>query len=108
MGEYEVRVQRVGDTENSDDKNQYFNSAFWTRIASRGYFFDDIDRGRRAVLNLQRFHSMAEIRLEASERLQGDVQSISALVVSKLRGHNGTEWTTPTNSATLRGSWRIC
>jgi sulfur carrier protein ThiS len=98
QGEYQVRVTRVGDTENSDDKNQYFNAAYWSRIASRGYPFTDIDEGRRSILNLKRFHTMMELRLEASERVQGNLNEISATVVSRLRGHNGSGWLTPVNS----------
>ena len=99
MGEYDIRVKRIGDTEFSNDKNQYFNACFWTRIGSRGFPFTDIDNGRRSVLNLQRKHTMMELRLEASENLQGNLQQISATVVSKLRGHNGTQWTEPSNSS---------
>lgn len=99
QGEYEVRVTRVGDTENSDDKNQYFNASYWSRLASRGYPFTDIEDGRRSILNLRRKHTMMELRLEASERVQGNLNQISATVISRLRGHNGTQWTEPTNSS---------
>ena len=99
QGEYQVRITRVGDTENSDDKNQYFNAAYWSRIASRGYPFTDIQDGRRSILNLRRKHTMMELRLEASERVQGNLNQISATVVSRLRGHNGTQWLEPTNSS---------
>lgn len=98
QGEYEVRVKRIGDTENSDDKNQYFNAAYWTRIASRGYPFTDIEDGRRSVLNLKRKHTMSEIRLEASENVQGNLNQITGVVTSKLRGHNGNEWYGPVDS----------
>ena len=99
MGEYQVRITRVGDTENSNDKNQYFNAAYWSRIASRGYPFNNISDGRRSILNLQRFHTMMELRLEASERVQGNLSQISATAISRLRGYNGTAWTEPTNSS---------
>jgi predicted phage tail protein len=98
QGEYEIKVQRIGDTENSDDKNQYFNAAYWSRIASRGYPFTDIEDGRRSVLNLKRKHTMSEIRLEASENVQGNLNQITGTVTSKLRGHNGSGWTDPTDS----------
>lgn len=98
QGEYEIKVERIGDTENSDDKNQYFNAAYWTRIASRGYPFTDIEDGRRSVLNLKRKHTMSEIRLEASENVQGNLNQITGVVTSKLRGHNGNQWTEPTDS----------
>jgi hypothetical protein len=98
MGEYQVRVTRVGDTENNDSKNQYFNACYWTRIASRGYPFNNISDGRRSILNLSRFHTMMEIRLEASETIQGNLNQITATATSRLRGHNGTSWTEPTGS----------
>lgn len=98
MGEYEIKVTRVGDTENNESNNQYFNAAYWSRLASRGYPFMDIANGRRSILNLRRRHTLMELRLEASERLQGNINQISAMAVSRLRGHNGSEWTTPSNS----------
>ena len=98
QGEYEIKVERIGDTEDNTSKNQYFNSAYWTRIASRGYPFTDIDDGRRSVLNLKRKHTMSEIRLEASENVQGNLNQITGVVTSKLRGHNGSQWTEPTDS----------
>lgn len=98
QGEYQIRITRVGDTEDSDDKNQYFNACYWTRIASRGYPFNDISDGRRSILNLQRFHTMMELRLEASETIQGNLNQITATATSRLRGHNGTRWTEATGS----------
>lgn len=98
-GEYEIRIQRIGDNSNAERPQQYVSSCYWSRLASRGYpYYPDTLDGRQSILNLQRRHTMTEIRLEASENVQGNLNEISATVVSQLRGHNGTQWTEPTNS----------
>ena len=100
-GEYEIRITRVGDNSNAEKPQQYVSTCYWSRLASRGYpYFPDTIDGRVSILNLQRRHTMTEVRLEASERVQGNLNEISATVVSQLRrwsvGDNA--WTEPHNS----------
>lgn len=98
-GEYEIRVTRVGDNSNADNPNQYVSSCYWSRLASRGYpYYPDTTDGRQSILNLKRRHTMTEIRLEASDKVQGNLNEISATVVSQLRRHDGTKWLDPENS----------
>ena len=98
-GEYEIRVTRIGDNSNAENPSKYVSACYWSRLASRGYpYYPDTLDGRQSILNLKRRHTMTEIRLEASERLQGNLNEISATVVSQLRRHNGTEWTEPVNT----------
>ena len=100
-GEYEIRVTRIGDNTNSDKPQQYISTCFWSRMASRGYpYFPDTLDGRQSILNLQRRHTMTEIRLEASESVQGNLNEISATVVSQLRQYNSAtrQWNPPVNS----------
>ena len=97
-GEYEIRVTRVGDNSNADNPEKYVSTCYWSRLASRGYpYYPDTLDGRQSILNLQRRHTMTEVRLEASERVQGNLNEISATVVSQLRRHNGTRWEGPYN-----------
>ena len=100
-GEYEIRVTRIGDNTNSERPQQYVSTCFWSRIASRGYpYYPDTLDGRQSILNLQRRHTMTEIRLEASESVQGNLNEISATVVSQLRQFNPAigQWNPPVNS----------
>lgn len=98
-GAYEIRITRIGDTTGAERPQQYVDSCYWSRLASRGYpYYPDTIDGRQSILNLKRKHTMTEIRLEASERVQGNLNEISATVVSQLRMHNGTQWTNPSNS----------
>ena len=101
-GEYEIKITRIGDTEDRDDTNQYFNSCYWARIASRGYPFQDDGSGfenRRGIVNLKRQHTMLELSFEASETIQGNVQQISAVIHSRLRWHDGVRWKEPVASS---------
>jgi hypothetical protein len=99
-GEYEIKVTRIGDNSSAENESKYVSTCYWSRLASRGYpYYPDTLDGRQSILNLKRRHTMTEIRLEASERVQGNLSEISATVVSQLRRHNGTQWTAPANSA---------
>ncbi len=100
-GEYEIRVTRVGDNSNAENPNKYVSSCYWSRLASRGYpYYPDTADGRQSILNLKRRHTMTEIRLEASEKVQGNLNEISATVVSQLRRWDSATqlWTDPHNS----------
>ena len=100
-GEYEIKISRIGDNSNVERPQQYVSTCYWSRMASRGYpYYPDTLDGRQSILNLQRRHTMTEIRLEASESVQGNLNEISATVVSQLRQFNPStrQWNPPVNS----------
>jgi hypothetical protein len=86
-GKYEIRLQRVS-PESTD--NSTIDNATATKIISRGTSLDD---NPRAILNLQKQHTLMEVQFEASSNIQGNVQEISALCAQELRIHDGTRWT---------------
>lgn len=71
--EYEFRGTRL--SENNED-TKYADDMVLTMIKSFG---------EGAVLNLEKPHTMLEMRLLASEKIQGTVNNLSAICISKVR-----------------------
>jgi hypothetical protein len=86
-GKYEIRLRR---TSAASTDNSTVDTAVATKITSRGYSLDD---NPRAILDLQKQHTLMEIQFEASSNIQGNVQEISALCAQEIRIHDGTRWT---------------
>ena len=84
-GQYDIRVTRIGDNENNQGDDRYIDKCTWTRLTSRGYPIDEPVNGRRGLLNLQKKHTLSEIRFQSSENVQGSVQQISAMCRPYLR-----------------------
>lgn len=80
VGQYDLKVIRH--TELPPDR-QTLDRATLGRLISRG---EIIDQDKYAILNLQHVHSLTEVQFEASEQIQGNVQEMSAMVTSLLRG----------------------
>lgn len=93
-GQYDIKVFRVGDNENKQGDDRYVDKCSWVRLTSRGYPITQID-GRRGILNLQKRHTMTEVRFQSSENVQGNVQQISATARSYMRWHDGNQWREP-------------
>lgn len=89
-----VRVTRV----NSDDLNDYSQSELlWTQVQH----VDSVD----AVIKPDVTHTIAELRIKATDQLQGSVDSYNAIVESILPVYNGTTWT---DQATRNPAWIFC
>lgn len=93
-GQYDIRVVRRGDHENNQGDDRYVEKCSWTRLTSRGYPVTEAGE-RRGILNLQKKHTLSEVRFQSSENIQGSVQQISATARSYLRWHDGTQWREP-------------
>ena len=93
-GQYDIRVSRQGDNENNSGDDRYVDKCSWVRLTSRGYPGTEVN-GRRGILNLQKRHTLSEVRFQSSENIQGSVQQISATARSFLRWHDGNRWQEP-------------
>ncbi|RKZ04407.1 hypothetical protein DRQ25_17105, partial [Candidatus Fermentibacteria bacterium] len=89
--QYDLRVERW--TSDADD-NRVVDACTWRKIISRGI---SINGDPYTLLNLKKQHTLMELRFEASDNIQGNVQQISALCHSKLRWWwaGGPGWEAP-------------
>lgn len=79
-GRWEIHVRR--ETPEPTTTDRIINTARWSRLISHGTSYAN---NPRSILNLQHRHSMMELRLVASEEVEGNISEINAQVASELR-----------------------